>query len=58
MKKHCPMCGTKDQPLTVRSYQYDNGQQYLAWVCPDCVDLHDRVTALKAKKLAERYVGG
>jgi hypothetical protein len=36
----CPMCGKEAKRLVGRWYQYDNGEQFIAWVCTACADLH------------------
>lgn len=46
---NCKMCGFATKNLTNRSYQYDNGEQFVAAVCPNCADLHGRLTNKEAK---------
>lgn len=39
----CRMCGRLTNNLQNRWYQYDNGEQFIASVCPSCVALHDKL---------------
>lgn len=43
--KECPLCGKPAEVLTGRWYQYDNGEQFIQWVCDRCVALHDELVA-------------
>lgn len=36
----CPMCGRESKHLVGRWYQYDNGEQFIEWVCTRCADAH------------------
>jgi hypothetical protein len=45
--KNCPMCGKPSNHLIARWYQYDNDEQFIAWVCKKCVDTHDKVVVKK-----------
>ena len=40
----CDMCG-KEAPnkISNRWYQYDNGEQFIARVCPKCAALHNQL---------------
>lgn len=39
----CLMCGKNSKRLVRRWYKYDNGEQFQAWVCTSCADLHARL---------------
>ena len=43
----CPMCGRDASRLVARWYQYDNGQQFVSWVCMACADQHARLVKVK-----------
>jgi hypothetical protein len=36
----CPMCGRQAKRLVGRWFRYDNGEQFIEWVCTRCADLH------------------
>ncbi len=36
----CQMCAKQSAKLTNCWYQYDNGERFIASVCPSCADLH------------------
>lgn len=40
---NCKMCGHVTFNLVQRWYQYDNGEQFIASVCPPCAKIHDRL---------------
>jgi hypothetical protein len=40
---NCPMCGTAVPKREGRLYQYDNGTIVFEYVCPNCVNLHDKL---------------
>jgi DNA-directed RNA polymerase subunit RPC12/RpoP len=47
MSSHdCIMCGSKNQRLVGRWYKYDNGEQFLEYVCAKCADLHAKLVNL------------
>jgi hypothetical protein len=37
---NCPMCGRTAKRLVGRWYKYDNGQEFIEWVCTNCADTH------------------
>lgn len=37
----CPMCGGQAKNLIGKWYRYDNGQQFLEFVCKECVITHN-----------------
>ena len=37
---NCPMCGKNAVKTVKRFYQYDNGEQFVNWVCDKCSNLH------------------
>jgi hypothetical protein len=36
----CLMCGRQAKRLVGRWFKYDNGEQFIEWVCTRCADLH------------------
>jgi hypothetical protein len=44
--KQCPMCGKSAHTFTGKWYQYDSGQQFLEFVCNQCVAVHSRALQL------------
>lgn len=45
--KDCPMCGNEAKHLVARWYKYDNGEQYIEWVCKTCALRHDQMVGKK-----------
>jgi hypothetical protein len=43
MSRDCVMCGKRSQSLVGRWYKYDNGEQFLEYVCAKCADLHAKL---------------
>ena len=43
----CPMCGKNSNRFVGRWYQYDNGEQFLSWVCTACADQHAKFVKSK-----------
>jgi hypothetical protein len=41
---NCNMCGKAAKELSKRWYQYDNGEQFVAYVCKACVQLHFKLS--------------
>ena len=41
--KNCPMCGCYARDFTGKWYKYDNGEQFLEFVCNECVALHHKL---------------
>lgn len=39
----CPMCGGQAEKLIGKWYRYDNGQQFLEFVCKQCVMIHNQL---------------
>lgn len=40
---NCEMCGQSTSKSIGRWHQYDNGEQFIATVCQNCAELHDRL---------------
>ena len=40
----CGMCGKSEKRWFVRSYKYDNGEQFNEMVCAACANLHSQLT--------------
>ena len=47
----CQMCGHKSQKLQNRWYQYDNGQRFIASICTNCAELHDKLSDQKVRSV-------
>jgi hypothetical protein len=47
----CQMCGHKSEKLQNRWYQYDNGQRFIAPVCMNCAELHDKLADQKVRSV-------
>jgi transcription elongation factor Elf1 len=45
--QNCGMCGHVTFSVTNRWYQYDNGEQFLAAVCPVCAGTHQQLLEAK-----------
>jgi hypothetical protein len=43
MVKDCVMCGKNTKRLIGRWFQYDNGEQFLEYVCTKCAEFHTRL---------------
>jgi formate dehydrogenase maturation protein FdhE len=45
--ENCPMCGHATFNSVVKVYQYDNGEQFRASVCPPCAVVHQQLMEAK-----------
>ncbi len=46
MTQLCPMCGRTSDRWINRWYQYDNGNKFMAYACPECAKLHDELVSI------------
>ncbi len=43
--KVCHMCGKETNKMQNRWYKYDNGEHFIAGVCTNCAQLHDKLVS-------------
>jgi uncharacterized Zn finger protein len=46
----CGICSKADKKLVKRWYQYDNGEQFVTYVCVNCADVHAQLLQTQTEK--------
>lgn len=44
---NCPLCDKQANHFVARWFDYDTEDQYIAWVCMDCVKAHEKAQMKK-----------
>lgn len=42
MKANCPLCNKESNHLYARWMDYDSEDQYIAWICKDCIEADEK----------------